>query len=72
LSVPVKPEILGVLGKEHFAQRLQAEGETLRYTCKKAIDQRGLPYLIECAFAATPERIVDAGQKAVFAGSTPG
>jgi len=64
LSVPVKPEILGVLGKEHFAQRLQAEGETLRYTCKKAIDQRGLPYLIECAFAVTPE----GGLRGVHAG----
>jgi len=54
LSAPVKPEILGVLGKEHFAQRLQTEGETLHYTCKKAVDQRGLPYLIEFAFAVTP------------------
>jgi len=55
LSAPVKPEILGVLGKEHFAQRLQAEGETFRYTCQKGIDGRGLPYLIECAFAITSE-----------------
>ena len=54
-SAPVKPEILGMLGKEHFAQRLQATGETFRYTCNKGIDRRGLPYLIECAFAITSE-----------------
>ena len=30
LSAPVKPELLGLLGKEHFAQRLQPVGETLR------------------------------------------
>jgi DNA topoisomerase VI subunit B len=54
-SVPVKPEMLGLLGKEHFAQRLQPVGETLRYRCTKAIDQRGLPNLIECAFAVTPD-----------------
>ena len=55
LSAPVKPEILGVLGKDHFAQRLQAEGDTFRYSCKRGIDGRGLPYLIECAFAMTSE-----------------
>ncbi|MBI1789590.1 MAG: ATP-binding protein [Acidobacteria bacterium] len=64
LSAPVKPEMLGLLGKEHFAQRLQPVGETLRYTCKKAIDQRGLPYLIECAFAVTP----DGGPRGLRAG----
>jgi DNA topoisomerase VI subunit B len=64
LSAPVKPEMLGLLGKEHFAQRLQPVGETLRYTCKKGIDGRGLPYLIECAFAVTP----DGGPRGVCAG----
>ena len=64
LSAPVKPEMLGLLGKEHFAQRLQAEGETFRYTCKKGIDGRGLPYLIECAFAITSE----AGFRGLHAG----
>jgi hypothetical protein len=64
LSMPVKPEMLGLLGKEHFAQRLQPVGETLRYTCKQAIDQRGLPCLIECAFAVTP----DGGPREVRAG----
>lgn len=64
LSVPVKPELLGVLGKEHFAQRLQPVGETLRYSCRKAIDPRGLPCLIECAFAVTPS----GGLRGVHAG----
>jgi DNA topoisomerase VI subunit B len=54
-SAPVKPEMLGVLGREHFAHRLQPEGETFRYTCKKTVGPHGLPYLIEAAFAATPE-----------------
>ena len=29
-SAQVKPEMLGLLGREHFAQRLQPVGETLR------------------------------------------
>jgi len=52
---PVKPEALGILGKEHFQQRLRPVGETFRYACKKAIDGRGLPFLIETAFAMTPK-----------------
>jgi hypothetical protein len=54
LSVPVKPDLLGLLGKDHFAQRLRPEGETFRYTVKKGTDGRGLPCLIEYAFAMTP------------------
>ena len=64
LSAPVKPEMLGLLGKEHFAQRLQPVGETLRYVSKKTIDERELPCLIECAFAVTP----DGGPRGVHAG----
>ena len=64
LSVPVKPEMLGLLGRDHFVQRLQPVGETFRYTCKKGIDARGLPYLVELAFAVTP----DSGRRGVHAG----
>jgi DNA topoisomerase VI subunit B len=63
-STPVKPEMLGLLGREHFAQRLQPVGETLRYICRKAIDPGGLPNLIECAFAVTP----DGGPRGLRAG----
>jgi hypothetical protein len=64
LSVPVKPEILGVLGKEHFVQRLKPQGETFRYICKRGVDERGLPVLIELALAQTP----DGGLRGLHAG----
>ena len=64
LSRPVKPEALGLLGKDHFAKRFQPEGETFRYTLKKGTDGRGLPYLIECAFAMTK----DGGPRGLHAG----
>lgn len=49
-SKPVKPEGLGVLGEEHFRCRLQASGETFRYSRQSGFDQAGRPYLVECAF----------------------
>jgi hypothetical protein len=51
LSAPVKPEALGILGEEHFRRRLQPEGDTFRYSKSSGIDKRGLPCLIETAFA---------------------
>ena len=51
LSAPVKPEALGILGEEHFRCRLQPEGKTFRYRKSHGIDKRGLPCLIETAFA---------------------
>jgi DNA topoisomerase VI subunit B len=54
-SQPVRPEGLGVLGEDHFRRRIAADpkasGETFRYSRQKGFDARGLPYLVECAFA---------------------
>jgi DNA topoisomerase VI subunit B len=54
-SKPVKPEVLGILGEEHFRRSIAADpktsGKTFRYSRQKGFDSRGLPYLVECAFA---------------------
>jgi hypothetical protein len=44
--------------------RAKAQGETFRYTCKRGVDERGLPHLIEFAFAVTP----DGGLRGLHAG----
>jgi DNA topoisomerase VI subunit B len=43
LSVPVKPEILGVLGKEHFARRLQESDRPARSTLPDRVRFRRHP-----------------------------
>lgn len=54
-SRPVKPEALGVLGEDHFRRRIAADpkvsGKTFRYCRQKGFDGRGLPYVVESAFA---------------------
>ena len=59
-SRPVKPEGLGVLGEDHFRRRIAADpkasGKTFRYSRQKGLDARGLPYLVECAFAMVEEK----------------
>lgn len=54
-SRPVKPEALGVLGEDHFRRRIAADakvsGKTFRYCRQKRFDGRGLPYVVESAFA---------------------
>ena len=53
----VKAEALGVLGQDHFRQHLSSSDgsgdNTLRYNRAKGIDSRGLPFVVEVAFAMT-------------------
>jgi DNA topoisomerase VI subunit B len=56
-SVPVKPQVLGVVGKEHFKTRLAALGgemDTFKYVCERG-ETDGLPWVIETAFVWTPD-----------------
>ena len=58
-SKPVKAEALGVLGQDHFRQHLSSSDgsgdNTLRYNQTKGIDSRGLPFVVEIAFAMTKD-----------------
>jgi DNA topoisomerase VI subunit B len=54
---PVKPEALGIIGKDHLRHRLEAAGcemATFRYKQVKSRDA-GLPWVIEAAFAWCPD-----------------
>ena len=61
-SKPVKPEALGVLGEDHFRQHLckpDAGGDnTFRYNRAKGIDDGGLPFMAEVAFATTENALL--------------
>ena len=51
-SKPVAPQLLGVIGREHFKQRFLAAGgnaETFRYELRKGVND-GVPYVVEFAF----------------------
>ena len=57
-SAPVKPQALGVIGKEHFKTRLTALGgevDTFKYVCERG-ERDGLPWVIETAFVWTPDK----------------
>ncbi len=59
---PVKPAQLGVIGKEHVAQRFEAIGcemESYEYRKVLEIDDDGLPVVIETAFAWKGEHSED-------------
>jgi DNA topoisomerase VI subunit B len=54
---PVKPEALGIIGKEHLQRRLEAAGgemATFQYKQVKSTTA-GLPWVIETAFAWCPD-----------------
>jgi DNA topoisomerase VI subunit B len=56
-SAPVKPDLLGSIGKEHFKQRLAAAGcemETFEYRYVTQIED-DIPWIIETAFAWCPQ-----------------
>lgn len=55
LSAAVRPEILGVLGEQHFRGRLTGAGESFRYKRVVGIETDGMPYIVECAFALTED-----------------
>jgi DNA topoisomerase VI subunit B len=56
-SVPVKPQLLGVIGKDRFKARMATLGgemESFQYSCKKG-ERNGLPWVIETAFVWSPD-----------------
>jgi DNA topoisomerase VI subunit B len=56
-SAPVKPDLLGSIGKEHFRQRLTTAGcemETFEYRCVMQTED-DIPWIIETAFAWCPK-----------------
>jgi DNA topoisomerase VI subunit B len=55
LSAPVKPEALGVLGEQHFRDRIGKGAASFRYKRFTGIDAEGLPFVVECAFALTDD-----------------
>jgi hypothetical protein len=56
-SKPVKPPILGIIGKDHFHQRFEAVGcEMDSFQYKKVTDTtEGVPSVVETAFGWCPE-----------------
>jgi hypothetical protein len=57
---PVKPKDLGVIGGAHWRDccaALRVDEESFRYRCIAAEDERGIPYVVEVAFAARPEHV---------------
>jgi hypothetical protein len=58
ISQPVNPRSLGVIGRDHLAQRFAEEGcdeDSFDYRCV-AFEAGGLPYVMEAAFAHAPDR----------------
>ena len=56
-SKPVKPPMLGVIGKDHMRRRFEALGcEMESFAYKKVVDDTdGIPWVVETAFAWHPE-----------------
>ena len=56
-SKPVKPAMLGVIGRDHFSKRFaELEGETESFNYCKATDTTdGIPWIIETAFCWCPK-----------------
>jgi hypothetical protein len=58
-SRPIKPHLLGLIGKQHLLARVEAAGvhkETFKY--KKAVGEiHGLPWVVETAFGYCPEKV---------------
>ena len=52
-SKPVKPAMLGIIGREHFEARFEAAGcemESFDYRKVEDYDDDGVPFVIETAF----------------------
>ncbi len=62
-SRPVKPHLLGLIGKDHLLARFEAAGvhkETFKY--KKAVGEiHGLPWVVETAFGYCPGKVTAGG-----------
>ncbi len=58
-SRPVKPHLLGLIGKDHLLARFEAAGvhkETFKY--QNAVGEiNGLPWIVEAAFGYCPEKV---------------
>ena len=56
-SKPVKPPLLGIIGKDHFKQRFEAAGcEMESFDYRKVTDATdGVPWVVETAFGWCPE-----------------
>ena len=55
---PVKPKLLGLIGKDHLARRMAADGaemETFDYSRTFDVTHDGVPCVVEFAFAWCPE-----------------
>lgn len=56
-SKPVNPDILGVIGKDHFSARMRDLGcnmEFYSYRCAKGTTE-GVPWVVEVAFGCSPD-----------------
>jgi DNA topoisomerase VI subunit B len=53
-SKEAAPEVLGVLGKQHFMEKL--EDQSFRYA-KQSGSENGLPYIVEAAFRFTDDEL---------------
>jgi hypothetical protein len=63
-SKPVRPELLGVIGKAHFRERfLDAGGnaDTFHYEARKNVDG-GIPYVAEVVFGVHPSAFTGDGE----------
>jgi hypothetical protein len=56
-SKEVAPEVLGVLGKQHFLEKLTGEDQSFRYA-KQAGVENGLPYIVEAACRLTEDKLL--------------
>ena len=57
-STPVKPQMLGVIGREHFRKQFAQVGcemESFDYKCVKQTTDDGVPMVLETAFGWCPE-----------------
>jgi DNA topoisomerase VI subunit B len=65
-SKPVKPQLLGVIGREHLKTRFLAaggNGETFKYELRKGTDN-GIPYVVEFAFGLHQTGLESSGSPA--------
>jgi hypothetical protein len=57
ISQPLNPRSLDVIGRDHLAQRFAQEGcDEDSFDYRLAFEARGLPYVMEPAFAHAPDR----------------
>ena len=69
-SKPVKPAMLGIIGREHFEARFAAAGcemETFDYRKVADYDDDGIPFVIETAFGW----LGDKAERRALGGSSP-